>query len=223
MRRRFVLLLALALTALVFATHSLAIPLLVELKIKDAIGSLEESAPPADDTALLPGSNSGKGQEKLEKKSNEKGKTVEKGGAGGNGKGHDKSNENVDLKSLTLWLSSDGQSWHKAAGDIVSLTSDGVTARFEGSGKKSGGAIDALESFALSSRDITGQDLYVGISTSATSFTGRTVSARLVSWQYVRQEAPSAPTAVPEPGLWPLLGAAGVWGAGIAFARRRKL
>lgn len=204
MRRRLALLLALLLLALAVATYSSAVPLLVELKIKDLVGSLDESSSPYDVLSPL-----GRGNDKARS---------------GRGNGRGNGGELVDLRSLTLWLSSDGKNWRKVDGDLVSYASDRVTARINSTGKKQEGSFDLLTSFHTS-RDITGRGapiLYVGVSTSAESYTGgRSMAGRLVSWQYARTAAPIGGVSVPQPAMWPLF-AAGALGVGLLLRRPKK-
>src|SRR5262245_15814572 len=145
-----------------FAGSSSAVPLLVELKI-DALSSTV-APPSANEVQILPsGDAKGKG----------------KGGGGGNvgsttGSPIDLSK--LNLKSLTLWLSTDGKSWKMLSGQITELTNDKISAQFKGSGSSSDPA-----ALGLPAVDVTGQitpSYYIGVSTSSTSFSGTTLSAR---------------------------------------------
>lgn len=207
MRRRMATLLAVLFTVGIASTSS-AVPTLVEFQIKDVVGSIDALNSGGGDDVVAPGNSGGKGKAG-DKTSGGKGKP---GNAGG---------PNADLKSLTLWLSTNGKDWTKISNDLVSLSADKITAELNG--KPKSGA-DELFDF---SRDITGEPngvYYVGVSTSSSSYTGgSTLSARLVSWKLVSKSgSPSTTTtAVPEPVLWPLF-AAGVAGLGFAFRPRRK-
>ena len=203
MRSRMTML-ALFLFALGLAASSSAVPLLVELTIKDPVGSLENGSSPVQD------------------------EFVKHGKGGGNGKG---SGSTTDLKSLTLWLSTNGKDWTKVSNDLISYAPDKITAEINTKGKN--------DLFGSAPGDITGesgQAYYIGLSTSSSSYAaGGKLSARLVSWNYASKTGtPSTPTTpsnpstpstpsrtVPEPAAW-LLFAAGILAIGFAFRKRHR-
>lgn len=196
--RRSYLLLALLLFVLALAASASAVPTLVELKFSDPVGVLGGTTPTGDDVLSALGNGGGKGSSK------------EKGNSGKSGK--------ADLKSLTLWLSTDGRTWTSVSSDVLDLSSDQITARL-GSG---GTSTDPLGAFGLGGADITGgtsQTYYVGLSTSSTSFDSGSFSARLVSWQYVN--ARHVTSSVPEPAVWPLF-ATGLAALGAFLGSRKK-
>lgn len=201
MRQCTVVLAALLLFASVLTATAFAVPTLVEFKIKDVVGSLDSWE---DGDVVAPGGVRGKG----------------KSGEKGPGK-PDKSGGSAGLKSLTLWLSANGKDWTKLSSDLVSVSSDKITAHLNAKPKN-----DPTGIFETLTRDVTGeptQVYYVGVSTSEKSYSGDgTMLARLVSWKLISKEATATGTrAVPEPLLWPLFGAAAL-GLGYAFRRRRS-
>src|SRR5262245_56506271 len=106
MIRSIVLLLGLLLS-LTLAASSLAVPLLVELEIRDPLAVVAE--PVAPDDGLVVGTNNGKGKENSSKSG--KGNTE-----------HGKPGEALtkgNLKSLTLWLSKDGKSWKALDAEVT--------------------------------------------------------------------------------------------------------
>jgi len=210
MRLSTAVLLVSLLFVLGLAATSFAVPTLVEFQIKDVVGSLDSGK---DGDVVAPGNSGGKG------KSGEKGsgKPENPGKPGGLGN----SGGSADLKSLTLWLSTNGKDWTKLSSDLVSLSSDKITAHLSDKPKDDPAGI--LQAF---DRDITGEPskvYYVGVSTSQNSYSGgSTMTGRLVSWKLVSKSGTSSgTTAVPEPVLWPLFGAAAL-GLGYAFRPRRK-
>jgi len=207
MRLRTYALLALLPFALVLASSAYAVPILVELKIKDPAGAIDNSAAKGDDAITLPGKSGGKGN------SNEKGK----------GGGSDKGNGNADLHSLTLWLSSDGKAWKPVTNDVVEFTSDKITARLDTKGNAT--TTDLMKSFGLPAVNITGelsQNFYVGLSTSSTSYVSGSFSARLVSWQYVSPNRKAITViAVPEQAILPLF-ATGAVVLGLVLGGRKR-
>jgi len=209
MRLRTYALLALLPFTLVLASSAYAVPILVELRIKDPVAAIDNSAPKGDDAITLPGKSGGKGN------SNEKGK------GGGSDKG--KSSGSADLHSLTLWLSADGKVWKPVTNDVLEFTSDKITARLDTKGDAP--ATDLMKSFGLPSVNITGelsQNFYVGLSTSSTSYVSGSFSARLVSWQYVSPNRKAITAiSVPEQAILPLF-ATGAVILGLALGGRKK-
>jgi hypothetical protein len=194
---------------LALAASASAVPTLVEFKIKDEVVAANNATPTADD--LLSSNGNGGGKGKSGDKSN---------GAGNSGN----SNGKADLKSLTLWLSTDGKSWKAVSSEVVGLSSDKITARIDN--KSGGSSSDFLNSFAVSTTDITGDSqtgYYVGLSTTSTSYTSSYLSARLVSWQYVNPngDAITTTTSIPEPLMFPLF-ASGAIGLGLVLGGRKK-
>jgi hypothetical protein len=197
MRRGLWFFLALLVFLFALAASSSAVPLLVELKIRDALTSA--AAPASGDEVLVIPSGSGKGKWK--------------GGDSGN-----PDFSKLNLKSLTLWLSTDGKSWKALDGEITGLANDKINARFNAKG--TGSPTDLAAKFGLPAID-TGQSpdsYYIGVSTGSTSFSGTTLSARLVSWNFVTVNTQSS---APEPAVWSLLLLGGL-GAALALRSRRK-
>lgn len=221
MRRRFSIGLAALCFMLGLAASSSAAPILVELRIKDPVGSLDNPSSPPESEFVPPSKGNGKG------KSNEKG--TDKGGSptgagnsGDNGSKGGQSTTKADLKSLSLWLSNNGKDWTQVSSEIVAIEPDKITAQINGKGKD-----DTTNLFESFSRDITGntsQSYYVGVSTSSTSFaSGSGLSARLISMEFTSKHAAAvtgSTTRVPEPAMWPLF-AAGAMGLGLALRSRR--
>jgi hypothetical protein len=205
---------ALLLFALGLAASSSAVPILVELTIKDPVGSLENPSSTQHDQFVNPGEGGGKG------KSNEKGNEKSNGKFGSAGNSGNNGNSNgTDLKSLTLWLSTNGKDWTKISNDLVSYSLEKITAEINTKGKN-----DIFGSSPGNITGETGQTYYVGLSTSPSSYSaGSMVSARLVSWDYVSKTGtPAAPsTSVPEPAVWALFGG-GLLGLAFAFRPRRR-
>ena len=221
MRRGTILLLAL-IFAIALAATAYAVPLLVELKIGDPLTAVVSSPPVLNEEVSVPSSSPGKGN----------GKSGDKGSSGtktnnGNGSSGDKGNSgkkddplsNANLKSLTLWLSTDGKSWKALDAEVTNVGDDKITAKFNSKGN---GTLDpvalGLPEATTSSVDFS--SYYIGVSTSSTSFTGTTYTSRLLSWN-VATKADQVVTSVPEPVLWPLI-AMGAAGAGFALRRRKK-
>ena len=223
MRRGTILLLAL-IFAIALAATAYAVPLLVELKIGDPLTAVVSSPPVLNEEVTVPSTSTGKGN----------GKSGDKGNSGtksnnGNGNSGDKGNNgngknadplsNANLKSLTLWLSTDGKSWKALDAEVTSVGDDKITAKFNSKGNATLDPVAlGLPEATASSTDFS--SYYIGVSTSSTSFTGTTYTSRLLSWN-VATKADQVVTSVPEPVLWPLV-AMGAVGAGFVLRRRKK-
>lgn len=205
MRRGLFLALALLVALFGLTSRPAAVPLLVELKIRDPLTS---NGPVPDDEASVASSENDKG----------KGSEKEKG----NGKSDDGYSK-AELKALTLWLSKDGKTWKALDGEITDLSDGSILARFTGSGGSgSGSTADLATSFGLPTSDITGTELdsyFIGVSTGTSAAPGPTLSAPLVSWSYATKNATTG--SVPEPAAW-TLAALGAAAMALAWKARRK-
>jgi hypothetical protein len=207
--------LALSIVTLSLAATSSAVPIFVELKIREPLAAVNAPDPVGDDQLVLPDVGPGKG------KSNAKGSGSNSGKANNGNGGQSKDPfAKSNLRALTLWISSDGTSWKTLGGEVVDLSGETLTARVDAKGDVS--TSDALATFGLPALDSgsgTSGSYYLGVSTSSTNVWEGAYSAQLVSWSYFSPNGQAV--SIPEPTAWPLF-TAGLFGLGVALAARKS-